>query len=183
MRAERLIRVKSYHRAGRLMPPTARGMRARSVVLHHGQVMDWHSTQNREELLVLFSGQVQLEVQPPPSRASRTRIYPKTQLGKRVTRSRGPHAPAADDADSAVPRPAASGFLAERSRAERGTRRGRVGWRSGRTRFLEGFWMGSRLIAGQCAFLPRQTLHRVVNKSRTIAQYIYVTTPCPDEKC
>ena len=37
------------------------------------------------------------------------------------------------------------------------------------------------LRAGQCVFLPTQTLHRVVNRSRAKAQYLYVTAPL-DEK-
>ncbi len=31
------------------------------------------------------------------------------------------------------------------------------------------------LRAGQCAFLPARTRHRVVNRSRTPARYVYVT--------
>ena len=41
-------------------------------------------------------------------------MHPKTSLRKRVTRRRSPYPPGADDADSAA-------------------RRGRVGWRRGRT--------------------------------------------------
>ena len=37
------------------------------------------------------------------------------------------------------------------------------------------------LRTGQCVFLPTQTLHRVVNRSRAKAQYLYVTAPS-DEK-
>ncbi len=33
------------------------------------------------------------------------------------------------------------------------------------------------LRAGQCAFLPAKTLHRVVNRSQTDAHYLYVTAP------
>ena len=39
---------------------------------------------------------------------------------------------------------------------------------------------GSRrvsLAAGQCAWLPPRTTHRVVNRSATRARYIYVTAP------
>jgi mannose-6-phosphate isomerase-like protein (cupin superfamily) len=31
------------------------------------------------------------------------------------------------------------------------------------------------LRAGQCAFIPRETSHRVVNRSQAIARYLYVT--------
>ena len=88
------------------MPPTARGLRARSVVLGRGQMMEWHSTRTREELLIALSGAVNVEVASPASRRRRT-----------------------------------------------------------------------RLIAGQCAFLPRETMHRVVNDSKTKAHYMYVTAP------
>ena len=33
------------------------------------------------------------------------------------------------------------------------------------------------LKAGTCAFLPRHTLHRVVNQSSLMARYLYVTAP------
>ena len=33
------------------------------------------------------------------------------------------------------------------------------------------------LDAGQCLFLPAQTLHRVLNRSTTRVRYIYVTAP------
>ena len=88
------------------MPPTARGLRARSVVLAPGQVMAWHSTQRREELLIALKGALHVEAQNAPDQ--RRRI---------------------------------------------------------------------RLTAGQCAFLPRQTMHCVVNDSKTTAHYVYVTAP------
>ena len=31
--------------------------------------------------------------------------------------------------------------------------------------------------AGQCAFMPPQTLHQVVNRSKVAATYLYVTAP------
>lgn len=33
------------------------------------------------------------------------------------------------------------------------------------------------LRAGYCLFLPRRTLHRVVNRSARLARYLYVTAP------
>jgi mannose-6-phosphate isomerase-like protein (cupin superfamily) len=33
------------------------------------------------------------------------------------------------------------------------------------------------LQAGQCALLPRQTVHRVVNRSAATSRYLYVTGP------
>ena len=88
------------------MPPTARGLRARSIVLGPGQVMDWHSTHHREELLIALRGHVSVEVQVALDRRCRV-----------------------------------------------------------------------RLAAGQCAFLPHETVHRVVNDSGARAHYMYVTGP------
>ena len=65
--------------------------------------MDWHSTREREELLVMLEGRVQLEL----------------RLSRRT---------------SQVP-----------------------------------------LRAGECAWLPPHTLHRVVNRSAVPARYVYVT--------
>ena len=88
------------------MPPTARALRARCVILKRGDSMDWHSNLSREELLMAITGRVDVEVQ-----------------------------------------------VSARRRRQR------------------------RLLAGQCAFLPAQTVHRVVNRSRTTATYLYVTGP------
>ena len=33
------------------------------------------------------------------------------------------------------------------------------------------------LRAGQCAFVPSQTVHRIINRSRAQADYIYITAP------
>lgn len=89
---------------GRVVPAQAKGLRAAVVGLRPGEVMDWHSTNTREELLVALAGWVRVEV-----RASSQKI-------QRL-----------------------------------------------------------RLSAGSCSFLPTQTLHRVVNASRAIARYLYVT--------
>jgi len=98
------IARRSYRRAGRLVPRRSHGLRAGSVVLKPRQAMDWHSTKDREELLIILAGGVSLEVQ--------------TLRRRRRARS---------------------------------------------------------LSAGQCAFIPAETTHRVVNRSRTIARYLYVT--------
>ena len=106
MRTTGSIRVVSYQREGRLVPQAARGLRARSVELGPGQVMEWHSTHDREELLIALKGRVRLEVWMTPRRTRRR-----------------------------------------------------------------------QLAAGQCAFLPRKTRHRVVNGSKMLAHYVYVTAP------
>ena len=99
-------KVVSYQRPGRLTPPQAGGLRAGAVILKPGGIMDWHSTDRREELIVVIEGGVVLELQ---SMAGRRRIM--------------------------------------------------------------------RLSAGYSAFLPSQTPHRVVNRSRTTARYLYITAP------
>ena len=72
------LRVRSYRRSGRLVPRAAKGLRARSVALGRGQIMDWHSTRHREELLLALTGRVEVEVQARhPSRTGpRTRRMP-----------------------------------------------------------------------------------------------------------
>ncbi len=67
--------------------------------------MDWHSTHQREELILVLRGQVRVEC----------------QTGRRMRRL--------------------------------------------------------RVAAGQSVHIPRRILHRVVNPSRSIAQYVYVTGP------
>ena len=60
--SRRIVR-RSFRRAGRLVPRRARGLRARSVVLARSASMPWHSTDRREELLIILEGRVQLETQ------------------------------------------------------------------------------------------------------------------------
>ena len=55
-------RRASYLRAGRLVPKRPRGLRARSVRLAPGGIMDWHSTREREELLIVLSGTMRVQV-------------------------------------------------------------------------------------------------------------------------
>jgi quercetin dioxygenase-like cupin family protein len=64
------VRRRSYGRAGRLIPRRTRGLRAGSVILKPGGSMPWHSTNDREELLIVLSGSVRLEL---VGRAGRTR--------------------------------------------------------------------------------------------------------------
>ncbi|MDP3722100.1 MAG: cupin domain-containing protein [Candidatus Omnitrophota bacterium] len=106
MRTRSGLWIASYLRQGRLVPQRGRGLRAGAVRLAPGDVMDWHSTLAREELLIVLRGWVSVEVQD--SRARRHR---------------------------------------------------------------------SRLTAGECAWLPPQTRHRVLNRSLAEAAYIYVTAP------
>jgi len=96
--------MASYRRAGRLLPRRAAGLRAGVVALKPGEIMEWHSTRTREELLIALEGGFDVDIQRP---------------------------------------------------------------RGGRREI--------RLKDGQCLLLPRQTLHRVVNRSRAGARYLYVT--------
>ena len=59
----RSLRVTfSYLRAGRLVPADGKSLRAGYVLLRPSDVMDWHSTRSREELLVVLAGRADLEV-------------------------------------------------------------------------------------------------------------------------
>lgn len=106
-----VLLVTSYGRGGRLIPRNSRGLRAGSVILRHGRVMEWHSTRAREELLIALRGTVRVEVRVAPRRIRST-----------------------------------------------------------------------KLRAGQCALLPRRTVHRVVNRSRAASHYLYITAPACHEK-
>ena len=61
----RSFRILSCLRSGRLVPTDAKGLHAGSVLLSPTEVMDWHSTHQREELLIILAGQADLEVQTP----------------------------------------------------------------------------------------------------------------------
>ena len=52
----------SYYRPGRLIVAPKKGLRARSVQLLPGARIDWHSTKDREELLLVIQGEVVLSV-------------------------------------------------------------------------------------------------------------------------
>ena len=100
------IVVKSFVREGRLIPRRPRGLRASVVRLPPRGVMAWHSTEGREELLLVVGGEVEVQISRRPSRS-----HPRRRA----------------------------------------------------------------LRKGQCAFLPARTHHRVVNRSRAPARYLYVT--------
>lgn len=56
------LAVTSYRTPGRLVPPRAERLRARSIVLAPGGVMPWHSTGRREELLLIIAGRLSLHI-------------------------------------------------------------------------------------------------------------------------
>lgn len=106
MRATPRIRVREYREPGRLVPSAAQGLRARSVRLEGGQGVEWHSTGQREELVIALTQNVCVEVESSRGRIRRIRLH-----------------------------------------------------------------------GGRCAFLPRETRHRVVNRSAHRAHYLYITAP------
>ena len=57
----RVVR-RSYHRPGRLVPITAVHVRGRSIILRPGESVPWHSTQRREEVLIMLEGTLRLEL-------------------------------------------------------------------------------------------------------------------------
>lgn len=57
-----IILLASVRRAGRLLPRRGAGLRAGVVALKPGEVMEWHSTDAREELLILLKGWVRVEI-------------------------------------------------------------------------------------------------------------------------
>lgn len=63
--------VLSTHRKGRLIPRRARGLRAGAVVLRPGESMAWHSTNGREELIMVLDGRLSLEFHTPRQRLRR----------------------------------------------------------------------------------------------------------------
>ena len=65
---------RSYRRAGRLVPPSSRRLRSRSMILQPGQSVEWHSTGSREELLIGISGTATLEYRDGPRRVRRASL-------------------------------------------------------------------------------------------------------------
>ena len=66
--------VMSSQRAGRLVPKRRSGLRAGVVVLRPGGIMEWHSTQEHEELLIAMTGRVVLEVLADSGRLRRVAV-------------------------------------------------------------------------------------------------------------
>jgi mannose-6-phosphate isomerase-like protein (cupin superfamily) len=52
---------RSYLRSGRLLPSTARRLRSRAMILKPGNAVAWHSTRQREELLLGVAGSVRID--------------------------------------------------------------------------------------------------------------------------
>lgn len=91
------LRIRSVRKAGVVVPKRATGMRARVVLLSPGEAVAWHSTQAREELLLILRGSVRLEVQTVRRRVRRRQLrvgqcafVPAHVLHRTVNRSSQP---------------------------------------------------------------------------------------------
>jgi len=58
----RIVR-RRLARSGRIVPTSARHLRGGCVALRAGEVMPWHSTGAREELLIPLQGLLRLEIE------------------------------------------------------------------------------------------------------------------------
>ena len=63
MRPALRMHAASYRVPGRLVPKRKRGLRAGSVILRPGAMMPWHSTKEREEMLIALAGRVLIEAE------------------------------------------------------------------------------------------------------------------------
>lgn len=73
MRA-RPVERRSYAQAGTLLPKTAKRLRGRSVRLAPHGVMDWHSTGEREELVMALRGRLQIDYATQSGRIASVRV-------------------------------------------------------------------------------------------------------------
>ena len=62
----RVVR-RSWQKPGCLVPPSAR-LRSRAMHVAPGEMVEWHSTDEREELLLVVSGTLLLDVETPAHR-------------------------------------------------------------------------------------------------------------------
>ncbi len=70
----RRIRIGSIRKPGRLVPSTARALRARAVQLPPAGIMAWHSTLTREELLIGCQGRLDVEIRRAGQRVRQVRL-------------------------------------------------------------------------------------------------------------
>ena len=77
---------RSWRRSGRLVPQSAK-LRSRAMHLAPGDAIDWHSTKDREELLLVLSGILSLELEAPErtQRVKRLRAGTTIYLPPHVT--------------------------------------------------------------------------------------------------
>ncbi len=68
------VERRSYAQAGKLVPKTAKRLRGRSVRLPPHGVMDWHSTGEREELVMALRGRLQIDYATQSGRTASVRV-------------------------------------------------------------------------------------------------------------
>ena len=68
----RVVR-RSWQKPGRLVPPSAR-LRSRVMHVAPGETVEWHSTYEREELLLVVSGTLSLDVMTPARRQAARQV-------------------------------------------------------------------------------------------------------------
>lgn len=68
---KRRTRTIAIAEPGRWLAPAGLGLKARTVVLQTGRRMDWHSTGNREELIIGLSGRGEVIVRVASKRNRR----------------------------------------------------------------------------------------------------------------
>jgi len=69
-----MVRRSSTRRSARLTPARARALRARRVRLRPGGEMPWHSTEHREELIVVLAGRPEVVYRMASGRLRRLRL-------------------------------------------------------------------------------------------------------------
>ncbi len=67
------ITRRGLRRPGKLIPPDAARLKSRVIRLPAGQAIEWHSTKEREELIIVLEGTIELERQAAGARVRRTR--------------------------------------------------------------------------------------------------------------
>ena len=87
------VTQRSLARAGKLVPPNAKRLRGRAIILRPGEAVEWHSTGAREELIIALAGTVRLElgrvVRPHTAllRAGRCAFIPSATIHRVVNRT------------------------------------------------------------------------------------------------
>ena len=68
------VSVRSYNHKGRLLGASRRAIRAGSVKLRRNECMDWHSTNEREELIIMLSGTARIDLKNSHSKLVHVRL-------------------------------------------------------------------------------------------------------------
>ncbi|MBI2884660.1 MAG: cupin domain-containing protein [Candidatus Omnitrophica bacterium] len=83
---QRILR-RSVQRAGRIIPTAARHLRGRAVTLKPGDVMPWHSTGAREEVIIVLAGRLELRLADGAGRTRRVAAHQCVFLPMRTRHS------------------------------------------------------------------------------------------------